>query len=63
MAWRSHGSSNAELVTNLWNHRIIKTDRVRDALLLTDRLQFVPPLLSRDAYMDCPQVREGEMAT
>lgn len=33
MAWMSSGSSNAALVANLANHKLINSDRVRNAML------------------------------
>jgi protein-L-isoaspartate(D-aspartate) O-methyltransferase len=53
MAWRSHGATNAELVANLTKHGVINSDRVRAAMLATDRGDFVRDL--SEAYQDCPQ--------
>lgn len=39
MAWRSSGSSNTELIENLYRHRLITDSRVKEAFLK------VPPLL------------------
>ncbi|XP_078798728.1 protein-L-isoaspartate(D-aspartate) O-methyltransferase isoform X3 [Oryzias latipes] len=51
MAWKSGGASHAELVTNLRKNGIIKSDRVYEAMLATDRAHF-----SRcNPYMDSPQ--------
>ena len=33
MAWMSSGSSNAALIANLVNHKIITSDKVRNAML------------------------------
>lgn len=32
MAWRSSGSSNEDLIENLYRHKIIQAERVRDAM-------------------------------
>ena len=37
MAWRCSGSSNDELVGNLYKAGIIKSTRIRDAMKATDR--------------------------
>ncbi|XP_014843344.1 PREDICTED: protein-L-isoaspartate(D-aspartate) O-methyltransferase-like isoform X1 [Poecilia mexicana] len=51
MAWMSSGKTNSELVTRLRDHGIIRSDRVFDAMLSTDR-----GLYSRDyPYADSPQ--------
>ncbi|CAH1262931.1 PCMT1 [Branchiostoma lanceolatum] len=51
MAWKSHGKNNADLIRQLKNNGIIKTDRVFDAMKQVDRgnyCRFSP-------YMDSPQ--------
>ncbi|KAI5094392.1 protein-L-isoaspartate(D-aspartate) O-methyltransferase isoform X1 [Silurus meridionalis] len=51
MAWKSGGASQAELVNNLRKNGIIKSDRVYEVMLKTDRAHF-----SRcNPYMDSPQ--------
>ncbi|XP_024912619.1 protein-L-isoaspartate(D-aspartate) O-methyltransferase isoform X1 [Cynoglossus semilaevis] len=51
MAWKSGGASHAELVNNLRKNGIIKTDKVYEVMLATDRSHF-----SRcNPYMDSPQ--------
>ncbi|XP_026050766.1 protein-L-isoaspartate(D-aspartate) O-methyltransferase-like isoform X2 [Carassius auratus] len=51
MAWKSGGASHAELVNNLRKNGIIKSDRVYEVMLATDRVHF-----SRcNPYMDSPQ--------
>lgn len=55
MAWRSHGRSNAELVEKLCSHKIIRSQRVRDAMLAVDRAEFVLPSDAAVGYMDTPQ--------
>ncbi|KAK9956347.1 hypothetical protein ABG768_014088 [Culter alburnus] len=51
MAWKSGGASHAELVNNLRKNGIIKSDRVYEVMLATDRAHF-----SRcNPYMDSPQ--------
>ncbi|XP_027008289.1 protein-L-isoaspartate(D-aspartate) O-methyltransferase isoform X2 [Tachysurus fulvidraco] len=51
MAWKSGGASQAELVNNLRKNGIIKSDRVYEVMLSTDRAHF-----SRcNPYMDSPQ--------
>lgn len=51
MAWRSHGTSNAELVNNMRRNGIISDPRVVDALLAVDRANFC----KHDPYYDAPQ--------
>jgi protein-L-isoaspartate(D-aspartate) O-methyltransferase len=49
MAWRSTGSTNAKLVENLYRHGLIKSDRVKNAMLgvrssiSTPRSRLNPP--------------------
>uniref|UniRef100_A0A3B4AI87 Protein-L-isoaspartate(D-aspartate) O-methyltransferase n=1 Tax=Periophthalmus magnuspinnatus TaxID=409849 RepID=A0A3B4AI87_9GOBI len=51
MAWKSGGTSHAELVNNLRKNGIIKSDKVYEVMLATDRAHF-----SRcNPYMDSPQ--------
>ncbi|XP_077408007.1 protein-L-isoaspartate(D-aspartate) O-methyltransferase [Vanacampus margaritifer] len=51
MAWKSGGASHAELVNNLRKNGIIKSDKVYEVMLATDRAHF-----SRcHPYMDSPQ--------
>ncbi|XP_048842546.1 protein-L-isoaspartate(D-aspartate) O-methyltransferase isoform X2 [Brienomyrus brachyistius] len=51
MAWKSGGASHAELVNNLRKNGIIKSDKVYEVMLGTDRAHF-----SRcNPYMDSPQ--------
>uniref|UniRef100_A0A3Q2PNH6 Protein-L-isoaspartate(D-aspartate) O-methyltransferase n=1 Tax=Fundulus heteroclitus TaxID=8078 RepID=A0A3Q2PNH6_FUNHE len=51
MAWKSGGASHAELVNNLRKNGIIKSDKVYEVMLSTDRAHY-----SRcNPYMDSPQ--------
>ncbi|XP_030637289.1 protein-L-isoaspartate(D-aspartate) O-methyltransferase isoform X3 [Chanos chanos] len=51
MAWKSGGASHAELVNNLRKNGIIKSDKVYEVMLATDRAHY-----SRcNPYMDSPQ--------
>ncbi|XP_066550294.1 l-isoaspartyl protein carboxyl methyltransferase, like isoform X1 [Amia ocellicauda] len=51
MAWMSSGRTHAELVTRLRDHGVIKSDRVFEAMLATDR-----GLYTKDfPYVDAPQ--------
>lgn len=43
MAWRCSGSSNDELVDNLYKAGIIKSDRIKEAMKATDRKVGSPP--------------------
>lgn len=52
-AWRSHGTSNATLISNLRSNGLITTDRVYKAMLNVDRANYV--LNKQRAYEDCPQ--------
>ena len=51
MAWRSHGRDNTSLVENLEKNSIIKSDRVKTAMLSVDRGNYV----DRHPYEDAPQ--------
>ncbi|KAI9884277.1 MAG: hypothetical protein M1823_003932 [Watsoniomyces obsoletus] len=51
MAWRSSGSSNAGLINNLARNGLIKSDRVKAAMLAVDRGHYAPAA----AYDDSPQ--------
>ncbi|CAN8104676.1 unnamed protein product [Discula destructiva] len=51
MAWRSSGTSNEDLVAQLWKNGLITDERVRDAFLKVDRAHYAP----RSAYADHPQ--------
>ncbi|KFY54919.1 hypothetical protein V497_07347 [Pseudogymnoascus sp. VKM F-4516 (FW-969)] len=53
MAWRCGGTTNAELVENLYRNKIIQTPRVKEAMLKVDRGQYCPRHTS--AYEDSPQ--------
>jgi protein-L-isoaspartate(D-aspartate) O-methyltransferase len=44
MAWRSSGATNRDLIENLWNNKLIKDARVKEAFLK------VPPPLSAMAH-------------
>ncbi|KAF6721844.1 Protein-L-isoaspartate(D-aspartate) O-methyltransferase [Oryzias melastigma] len=51
MAWMSSGKTHADLISRLRDHGVIRSDRVFDAMLATDR-----GLYSRDyPYTDSPQ--------
>ncbi|KAI9802756.1 MAG: hypothetical protein M1826_005048 [Phylliscum demangeonii] len=51
MAWRSSGTSNAALIANLASNGLIKSERVRRAMLGVDRAHYAPAA----AYEDSPQ--------
>jgi len=51
MAWRCSGNTNAELVENLFKANLIRSARVRDAMLKVDRADFVSSM----PYVDSPQ--------
>jgi protein-L-isoaspartate(D-aspartate) O-methyltransferase len=51
MAWRSHGTTNATLVSSLQHNNLITSSRVATAMLSTDRAHFCPS----DPYRDSPQ--------
>ncbi|CAL8316285.1 unnamed protein product [Boreogadus saida] len=51
MAWKSGGASHAELVNNLRKNGIIKSDKVYEVMLATDRGHFS----KCNPYMDSPQ--------
>ncbi|KAF2660699.1 protein-L-isoaspartate O-methyltransferase [Lophiostoma macrostomum CBS 122681] len=51
MAWRSSGASNTALVNNLAQNGLIKSERVKEAMLKIDRAHFAPS----HPYEDSPQ--------
>ena len=51
MAWRSHGKSNADLVSKLQANGIIKKDGVAEAMRKTDRKHYI----EYNPYNDSPQ--------
>jgi len=51
MAWRSHGRSNEELISNLKKHEIIKCSRVEEAMKSVDRGDYS----KNNPYNDSPQ--------
>ncbi|KAH7378731.1 protein-L-isoaspartate O-methyltransferase-like protein [Pyrenochaeta sp. MPI-SDFR-AT-0127] len=51
MAWRSSGSSNDTLIGNLARNGLIKSERVKEAMLKVDRAHYAPS----SAYDDSPQ--------
>ncbi|XP_055389617.1 protein-L-isoaspartate(D-aspartate) O-methyltransferase [Condylostylus longicornis] len=51
MAWRSVGVNNADLIRQLREYGVIKTEAVANAMLATDRKWYSP----RNPYVDAPQ--------
>uniref|UniRef100_A0A493TUU2 Protein-L-isoaspartate(D-aspartate) O-methyltransferase n=1 Tax=Anas platyrhynchos platyrhynchos TaxID=8840 RepID=A0A493TUU2_ANAPP len=51
MAWKSGGASHAELIHNLRKNGIIKSDKVFEVMLATDRCHYA----KYNPYMDSPQ--------
>ncbi|XP_065259078.1 protein-L-isoaspartate(D-aspartate) O-methyltransferase-like isoform X2 [Emys orbicularis] len=51
MAWTSSGKTHAELLNNLYKNGVIKSQRVLDVLMATDRAHYTKYL----PYMDSPQ--------
>ncbi|KAF4556308.1 Protein-L-isoaspartate(D-aspartate) O-methyltransferase-like protein [Elsinoe fawcettii] len=51
MAWRCSGSTNSELVQNLYDNGLITSERVKNAMLKVDRAHYAPA----GAYEDSPQ--------
>lgn len=51
MAWYCSGSSNAEMINNLFSSRLIKSERVKKAMLGVDRGHYSPT----NPYADSPQ--------
>jgi len=49
MAWLSSGATNAALITNLANHGLIKSSRVKEAMLRVDRAHYAPGSPYRDS--------------
>ncbi|WFD06726.1 protein-L-isoaspartate(D-aspartate) O-methyltransferase [Malassezia vespertilionis] len=55
MAWRCSGRSNADLIKNMQNAGLIKSQRVAEAMQKVDRANYVLPQFRSDAYNDSPQ--------
>lgn len=53
MAWRSHGTTNATLISSLTRNSLITSPAVASAMQLIDRAHFVPDPAT--AYRDSPQ--------
>lgn len=53
MAWTCSGRSNGELISKMWNARLVLSERVRDAMISVDRAHFTPS--QHLAYQDSPQ--------
>ncbi|QSZ31983.1 hypothetical protein DSL72_001552 [Monilinia vaccinii-corymbosi] len=53
MAWTCSGRTNAELISKMWNAKLIQSARVRDAMASVDRAHFTPS--HHLAYEDSPQ--------
>ncbi|KAM8921390.1 protein-L-isoaspartate(D-aspartate) O-methyltransferase-like [Pelodytes ibericus] len=51
MAWTSSGKTHTDLVTNLYKNGVIKSQRVHDILMATDRAHYSQNF----PYMDAPQ--------
>ncbi|XP_029454408.1 protein-L-isoaspartate(D-aspartate) O-methyltransferase-like isoform X3 [Rhinatrema bivittatum] len=51
MAWNADGKTHAELMNNLRKHGVIKSDRVFNVLLATDRVHYIKYF----SYVDFPQ--------
>mmetsp|Transcript_2880 Transcript_2880/g.7905 ORF Transcript_2880/g.7905 Transcript_2880/m.7905 type:complete len:334 (-) Transcript_2880:110-1111(-) len=55
MAWRSHGSTNSELVAALRRNGILTSPGAIAAMSAVDRMKYVPPSGAKYAYLDSPQ--------
>ncbi|XP_065321818.1 protein-L-isoaspartate(D-aspartate) O-methyltransferase-like isoform X2 [Gordionus sp. m RMFG-2023] len=51
MAWRSYGSNNTEFINSLWEHGVIKSERIKEIMLQIDRKDFI----KNSPYVDSPQ--------
>ncbi|QDS71447.1 hypothetical protein FKW77_003697 [Venturia effusa] len=51
MAWRSSGATNKDLINNLFKNGLIKSPRIKDAMLAVDRAHYAP----HTPYSDSPQ--------
>ncbi|KAK2877832.1 hypothetical protein FQN49_001150 [Arthroderma sp. PD_2] len=51
MAWHCSGKSNAQLIENLFSSKLIKSERVKNAMLKVDRANYSPS----NPYTDAPQ--------
>lgn len=50
MSFRSHGTSNEDLVDQLKKNNVLKSPRVEEAMRRVDRKNYCPS----DPYRDCP---------
>ncbi|EGG12475.1 uncharacterized protein MELLADRAFT_115018 [Melampsora larici-populina 98AG31] len=55
MAWRCHGSTNAELISKLHSAGLIQSSRVLEAMNKVDRAKYVLRNSLSEAYQDRPQ--------
>lgn len=68
MAWLSGSTTNSGLVANLFSNNLIRSPIVKEAMLKTDRVHYMPrtapgvgsagrgsSIHPREAYDDCPQ--------
>uniref|UniRef100_A0A182IXW7 protein-L-isoaspartate(D-aspartate) O-methyltransferase n=1 Tax=Anopheles atroparvus TaxID=41427 RepID=A0A182IXW7_ANOAO len=53
MAWRSKGLNNTDLIRQLQEYNVIKSESVAQAMISTDRRHYVPENMS--PYIDSPQ--------
>lgn len=51
MAWQSSGTTNTDLINQLWRHGLITQEKVKDAFLKVDRAHYAPTA----PYQDSPQ--------
>lgn len=54
MTWACSGRSNNELIDNLYNNNILKTQAIFDAMKLVDRKYYVPYGTQNESYNDNP---------
>jgi len=52
--WRCSGRSNRQLIDNLAQSSIVRSEPVYDAMIAVDRRDYVPSTQQRAAYDDCP---------
>ncbi|RDW67946.1 protein-L-isoaspartate(D-aspartate) o-methyltransferase [Coleophoma cylindrospora] len=55
MAWQCSGSTNEELIDNMFKNGLITSERVRDAMKNVDRKYYTPSTAPEIAYADSPQ--------
>ncbi|KAF8449687.1 protein-L-isoaspartate O-methyltransferas-like protein [Terfezia claveryi] len=71
MSWRCSSTTNEGLVNNLWKHGLLRTPRIREAMVEVDRAQFTrempyedsPQRIGYDATISAPHIHANALET